>query len=116
MSRRNLPYVCGIDAAIDVVGGKWKVLVLWELTGGRTRRFAEIREGLPGVTEKVLTAALRELERDGIVRRTDHGEVPPRVEYALTDDGVDLDEALRDLGEWGRRHKARLEEIRRRVG
>jgi DNA-binding HxlR family transcriptional regulator len=112
MARRIVPFVCGIDAAIDVVGGKWKVLILWELTGGAVRRYAEIRDGLPGVTEKVLTDQLRELERDGVITRIVHPEVPPRVEYRTTEAGQELDDALRALGAWGKRHKARLEEIR----
>ncbi|MFC7451243.1 winged helix-turn-helix transcriptional regulator [Rhodococcus daqingensis] len=96
-------YVCGIDAAMDVIGGKWKVLILWELDR-RACRFGELRRLLPGVTEKVLASHLRELEHDGIVLRTDYGEVPPRVEYSLTELGRSLNEALAPLGAWGREH------------
>ncbi|MCZ2524002.1 winged helix-turn-helix transcriptional regulator [Streptomyces sp. HB2AG] len=103
MTRRDT-YVCGIDAAIDVVGGKWKVLVLWELGGG-PRRFGELRRGIPGVTEKVLTSHLRELEADGIVSREEALEgAVRRVTYALTPLGVSLNEALAPLGAWGREH------------
>ncbi|GAA2499749.1 helix-turn-helix domain-containing protein [Streptomyces thermolineatus] len=103
MTRRDT-YVCGIDAAIDVVGGKWKVLVLWELGEG-PRRFGELRRGVPGVTEKVLTSHLRELEADGIVSREEalDGAVR-RVTYSLTPLGVSLNEALAPLGAWGREH------------
>ncbi|WP_301322701.1 winged helix-turn-helix transcriptional regulator [Actinomadura rupiterrae] len=99
--RRPGAYQCGLDAAMDVVGGKWKVLVLWALAE-RTHRFGELRRALPGVTEKVLAAQLRELVEDGIVHREVLDEVPPRVEYSLTPRGRSLNEALAPLGAWGR--------------
>ncbi|MFB6990138.1 MULTISPECIES: winged helix-turn-helix transcriptional regulator [unclassified Streptomyces] len=99
--RRPGAYVCGIDAAMDVIGGKWKVLILWALNE-RVCRFGELRRMVPGVTEKVLTSHLRELEEDGIVHREVHAEVPPRVEYSLTPLGSGLNEALAPLGAWGR--------------
>lgn len=100
-ARRPGAYVCGIDAAMDVIGGKWKGLILWALDE-RPHRFGELRRELPGVTEKVLTAQLRELEEDGVVHREVHDEVPPRVVYSLTPLGVSLNQALAPLGEWGR--------------
>ncbi|MDT0318105.1 winged helix-turn-helix transcriptional regulator [Streptomyces millisiae] len=109
------PYTCGIDAAIDVVGGKWKVLILWALHE-RTRRFGELRRELPGVSEKVLIQQLRELEADEIVHREVYREVPPRVEYSLTDFGASLNDALRPLGAWGREHMARIVRIRATAG
>ncbi len=102
-ARRPGAHVCGVDAAMDMIGGKWKVLILWALGEG-THRFGALRRELPGVTEKVLTAQLRELEADGIVHREEYREVPPRVEYALTARGVALNEALVPLGAWGRAH------------
>lgn len=103
MTRRDT-YVCGIDAAIDLVGGKWKVLILWALDAGSCR-FGELRRGIPGVTEKVLTSHLRELESDGIVVREDPFEgAVRRVTYALTPLGVSLNAALSPLGAWGREH------------
>ncbi|MGW1956520.1 winged helix-turn-helix transcriptional regulator [Streptomyces sp. NPDC001920] len=101
VGRRPGAYVCGVDAAMDVVGGKWKVLILWAL-GERPCRFGALRRELPGVTEKVLAAQLRELEADGIVHREAYDEVPPRVEYSLTPLGSSLNEALAPLGTWGR--------------
>ncbi|MFD5871941.1 winged helix-turn-helix transcriptional regulator [Streptomyces sp. NPDC060322] len=95
------PYICGIDAALDVVSGKWKGLILWELDAHRVRRFSELRRGLPGVSEKMLTQHLREMEADGLVHRTVHAEVPPRVEYSLTEHGRTLNSALGPLGVWG---------------
>lgn len=99
-ARRPGAYICGIDAAMDVIGGKWKALILNE----RACRFGELRRLLPGVTEKVLASHLRELEMDGIVHREVYDEVPPRVEYSLTSLGVSLNEALAPLGAWGREH------------
>ncbi|MET3985496.1 helix-turn-helix domain-containing protein [Streptomyces sp. PvR034] len=95
---------CGIDAAMDVIGGKWKVLILWAL-GEAPRRFGALRRLIPDVTEKVLAAQLRELEADGIVHREVYDEVPPRVEYSLTPLGIELNEALVPLGAWGRTHR-----------
>lgn len=96
------PYICGIDAALDVVSGKWKGLILWELQAHGVRRFAELRRGLPGVSEKMLTQHLREMEQDGLVHREVYPQVPPKVEYSLTESGIALNAALAPLGEWGR--------------
>ncbi|MZF53065.1 transcriptional regulator [Streptomyces sp. SID5594] len=101
--RRPGAYVCGIDAAMDVIGGKWKVLILWALDE-KPCRFGELRRAVPGVTEKVLSSHPKELEDDGIVHREKYAEVPPRVEYSLTPRGVALNEALEPLGAWGREH------------
>ncbi|WP_059010229.1 winged helix-turn-helix transcriptional regulator [Streptomyces specialis] len=106
-------YSCGIDAAIDVVGGKWKVLILWALHDG-ARRFGELRRMVPGVSEKVLIQQLRELEADEIVHREVYREVPPRVEYSLTALGVSLNAALEPLSAWGKRHMAHIESMRER--
>lgn len=97
---RNPPYACGLDAAMDVVGGKWKPTILWAL-GERMHRYGQLRRACAGITEKVLTQQLRELEADGIVRRTVYDEVPLRVEYALTEVGTALNAALEPLGDWG---------------
>jgi DNA-binding HxlR family transcriptional regulator len=112
---RPQTFVCGLDAAIDVVGGKWKVLILWTLHGG-AKRFGELKRSLDGVSEKMLIQHLRELERDEAVHREVHQVVPPKVEYSLTEFGVALVEALRPLGAWGCEHKTRLESIRNSPG
>ncbi|MBB1255184.1 winged helix-turn-helix transcriptional regulator [Streptomyces alkaliterrae] len=99
-------YQCGLDAAMHVISGKWKVLILWALDEHGTCRFGELRRTV-GASEKVLTQHLRELERDGIVRRAVVVEEPPRVvEYSLTEEGHRLNEALGPLGDWGRRRMA----------
>lgn len=107
------PYICGIDAALDVVSGKWKGLILWELDAHRVRRFSELRRGLAGVSEKMLTQHLREMEEDGLVHRKVYAEVPPRVEYSLTEHGRTLNQALEPLGVWGteRRRREQLETV-----
>ncbi|MHA6625994.1 winged helix-turn-helix transcriptional regulator [Pseudonocardia sichuanensis] len=95
------PYFCGIDAAMDVVSGKWKSLILWELHNFGARRFAQLKRGLPGVSEKMLTQQLREMEADGLVHREVYREVPPKVEYSLTEHGLSLNDALAPLSAWG---------------
>lgn len=102
-------HVCGIDESMEVIGGKWKVLILWALREGPERRFGELRRMVPGITEKVLSSHLREMEADGIVRRVSYDEVPPRVEYGLTKDGLRLNDALEPLAAWGRERRERRE-------
>ena len=104
-------YGCGLEAALDVVGGKWKPIVLWQLATG-PRRFGELRRLVGGISEKMLIQQLREMERDGIVDRNDFREVPPRVEYSLTPFGVSLTVALGPLCDWGSEHMARIEETK----
>ncbi|WP_280263112.1 winged helix-turn-helix transcriptional regulator [Nocardia wallacei] len=106
--KRSGPYFCGIDAAMDVIGGKWKSLILWELEAHGVRRFGELRRNLPGVSEKMLIQQLRELEEDGIVHREVYREVPPRVEYSLTELGSRLNRALEPLGAWGKERITRI--------
>lgn len=104
----NPTYCCGLEAALDVIGGKWKALVLWQLDAG-PRRFGELRRMVPGISEKMLIQQLREMERDEVVTRKDYQEVPPRVEYALTPFGISLGEVLKPLCEWGAEHMDRIE-------
>jgi DNA-binding HxlR family transcriptional regulator len=93
-------YACGLDAAIDVIGGRWKALILWALHHGPVRT-GELRRSVSGISEKMLIQVLREMEADEIVHREVFHEVPPRVEYSLTPLGVRLNEALLPLGGWG---------------
>ncbi|GAA2464187.1 MULTISPECIES: winged helix-turn-helix transcriptional regulator [Streptomyces] len=103
MAKGRTSYSCGLDAAVDVVGGKWKPLILWALHSHGPVRFGELRRSVPGVSEKMLVQQLRELEADGVVHREVYREVPPRVEYSLTELGRALNTALLPLGEWGDR-------------
>ncbi|MEU0954125.1 helix-turn-helix domain-containing protein [Streptomyces niveus] len=93
---------------MDVVSGKWKSLILWELHHYGIRRFGELRRGLPGVSEKMLIQHLREMEEDGLVHREVYREVPPKVEYSLTEQGVSLNAALSSLGAWGTERMRRI--------
>jgi DNA-binding HxlR family transcriptional regulator len=94
------PYSCGLDAALDIVGGKWKSLILWALAEKPALRFGELRREVAGITEKMLIQQLRQMEKDGIVRRIVHHQVPPKVEYGLTDWGQSLCPALDALLKW----------------
>ena len=90
---KSQTYGCGLEAALDVIGGKWKVLILWHLAS-KPCRFGKLRRLVGGISEKMLIQSLREMEGDGIVVRKDFQEVPPRVEYSLTRFGISLTEAL----------------------
>jgi DNA-binding HxlR family transcriptional regulator len=96
-------YTCGLDAAMTVVDGKWKSLILWELKGGPTR-FNALHRSLSGISQKMLTQHLKELQRHGVVHRESYHEVPPRVEYSMTPAGEELLEALGPLGDWATKH------------
>ncbi|GAA5045717.1 hypothetical protein GCM10023318_10390 [Nocardia callitridis] len=99
-----------MSLAIDVVGGKWKMHLMWVLGEG-PQRFGQIRRLLDGVSEKVLAENLRQLEASGIAHREVYAEVPPRVEYSLTALGEELAVALRPLGEWGELRRCELEAV-----
>lgn len=104
---KNQPYSCGLGPALDVIGGKWKSLILWEVHE-RPVRFGELKRRVPGISEKMLIQQLREMEADGIVHREVYHEVPPRVEYSVTEFGASLNEALEPLADWGKLHMARI--------
>jgi DNA-binding HxlR family transcriptional regulator len=99
--------VCGVTAAISVIDGKWKTTLLWLLESG-PHRPGELRRRLPGLTEKVLTQALREMETDGLVHREVHDVLPLKTVYSLTDFGRELAEALSPLSDWGHRRLEKL--------
>lgn len=96
-----------MEAALAVIGGKWKGTILYRLFADEVLRFNEIRRILPDVSQRTLTAQLRALEQDGIISRTVYPEVPPRVEYRLTEYGQTLHEAVTALKAWGDAHKQR---------
>lgn len=100
------PAKCPWTAALSVIGGKWKGLIWWRLSRGLTRS-AALQRSIPQVSRKMLTQQLRELERDGIVSRRIYPEVPPRVEYALTDYGKSLAPVFETLYAWGDAHLQR---------
>lgn len=91
---------CPVTRAVRVIGGKWKLFIVYHLMDG-TCRFGELRRRIPGITQQMLTAQLRELEADGIIQRKVYAEVPPKVEYSLTSVGQGLRTVTRHLAEWG---------------
>ena len=103
-------YTCGLDAAIAVMGGKWKGLILFALHEGPVR-FGELRRAVPGISERMLIHQLREMEASGLVHREVYHQVPPKVEYSLTDFGRSLNTAIGPLGEWGEEHMERIEAL-----
>lgn len=105
-------YSCGLDAAIDVVGGKWKALILWALHTG-PHRFGQLKRAIPGISEKMLAQQLRDMESHGLVHREIYHQIPPKVEYSLTNFGDSLNRALIPLAEWGEEHLKTIEAIPR---
>jgi DNA-binding HxlR family transcriptional regulator len=105
---------CPVETTIAVIGGKWKPLILWRLGEDGVCRFLELQRTIPGITRKMLTQHLRELERDGIVARKSFNEMPLRVEYSLTKYGQTLRPLLRALCDWGSRHETRIARNRER--
>lgn len=90
----------GVEAALRMLEGRWKLLILFQLFGGQTLRFSDLERAIPAVSQKMLIQQLRQLERDGLVRRRVHAEVPPRVDYTLTEWGQALCPALDALLGW----------------
>ncbi len=103
----NIPYVkTGIDATLEIVGGKWKIQILWSIRS-KAKRFSEIKDDVDGITQKMLTQQLKEFLKDGIATRKSYPEIPPRVEYKLTDYGKTLVPVLETLNKWGDIHLER---------
>ncbi len=94
-------YKCSLEATMDVLGGKWRSLILWHLIED-TLRFSQIRKIVPGISKKVLSEHLHVLEKNGFITRKVYPEVPPRVEYTITEKGKTLSDALGALESWGR--------------
>ena len=92
-------YSCSMELTLDIIGGKWKPLIIWHL-GEKTLRFSELKRALPNITQKMLTQQLRALEEDQLVNRFVYAEVPPKVEYSLTEKGKTLLPVLSTLCEW----------------
>lgn len=94
-------YHCAMDVTMNYIGGKWKTVVLWYLKKEK-KRFSELKKLIPNITEKMLSLQLKDLESDGIVKRKIYPEVPPKVEYSLTDFGKTLIPMLEEIALWGR--------------
>ncbi|MEM9771920.1 MAG: helix-turn-helix domain-containing protein [Cyanobacteria bacterium P01_D01_bin.73] len=97
---------CDVEATLSVIGGRWKPILVCHLLQGK-KRFGELRKLTPNATERMITLQLRELEADGVVARHVYAEVPPRVEYELTEFGRSLEPVLLSMQAWGRAFKAR---------
>ncbi|WP_159887322.1 winged helix-turn-helix transcriptional regulator [Paenibacillus puerhi] len=93
---------CEKELTLAVIGGKWKLIILWHLGLEGTKRFSELKKKIPHITQKMLTNQLRELEEDKLVYRKVYPEVPPRVEYSLTEYGVSLMPVLKMMYNWGK--------------
>lgn len=100
MTRLKEKTQCPVTATLELIGGKWKTIILYSLTTG-TKRFGEIAVRIPDISRKVLTEQLKELETNGLISREQYKEIPPRVEYTLTDLGKSLSPVFRELEVWG---------------
>ena len=105
LARKRAALGCGVQTTLSVIEGHWKLPILFRLLDG-TRRFGELRKHLPAATQRMLTLHLRELERDGLIHREVYREVPPKVEYSLTELGRSLEPLLRFMSEWGHANRA----------
>lgn len=101
-------YYCAVELTLQVIGGKWKPIILYHLGLSGTLRFSELKRIMPNITQKMLTQQLRELERDGLVRRTVYPQVPPKVEYDLTDLGASVLPLIDQLNDWGKEYEKLL--------
>lgn len=103
---------CPVEATLELIGGKWKGVMLYHLMEGK-QRFSELRRTMPSITQRMLTNQLRELEADGLVHREVFPVIPPHVEYSLTPKGRTLSPVIRELKKWGDAHLDRQEKPRR---
>ena len=101
--KKELP-ACPVELTVGLIGDKWKILIIRDLLTG-TKRFGELKKSITGITQKVLTTNLRQMESSGLVKRKVYPEVPPRVEYSLTETGLSLKPILDSMVEWGNEYK-----------
>lgn len=99
-------FKCPVEYTLSIMGGKWKPIILWQLAIEGVRRYGEIKRGVAGITHKMLSQQLKELESDGLIHRKEYHQIPPKVEYSLTDKGTSLIPVLRTMCDWGREHMA----------
>lgn len=100
----NQPYGCSVEATLSVIGGRWKPVIIFLLIENKILRFGELKKKIEGVTQRMLTNQLRELEEDNIITRKVYAEVPPRVEYSLTKYGQSLKQIMFAMRDWGAKH------------
>lgn len=99
----NGEIACEVELVLNVMGGKWKPIILWHLGQKEILRYGQLKKSINKITPKVLIQQLRELEQDGVVARTEYHQIPPKVEYSLTETGKELIPILRVLCDWGRK-------------
>ena len=102
---QNHTLQCPVTTALSVIGGKWKVIILWHLKEGGVKRFGELQRLVRGISQKMLTQELRDLEESGLVSRKVYPVVPPKVEYSLTETGWSLKPLLEQMCEWGKEYR-----------
>lgn len=102
-------YYCTVELTLQVIGGKWKPVILYHLFNDGIRRFGELKQAMPNITQKMLTQQLRELEHDGLVNRHVYAEVPPKVEYSLSEFGLTILPVLQSLSQWGTAFEQRIQ-------
>ncbi|WP_078381299.1 winged helix-turn-helix transcriptional regulator [Sutcliffiella halmapala] len=103
MQKTKKKYNISVEATLEVIGGKWKCVILCHLTHGK-KRTSELKRLMPAITQKMLTQQLRELEEDGVINRIVYNQVPPKVEYELSEYGLSLQGILDSLCAWGEKH------------
>ncbi len=109
-------HACPVETSLELISGKWKPRILWKLHQQEIVRFGELKRALPGITAKMLTQQLRELEKDGLVTRTVYAEVPPRVEYALSPFGRTLKPILESIASWGVAYHTKIVKLLKQQG
>lgn len=106
-----MPENCKIETALEILVGKWKPVILFQLFSNGTMRFSELQKALPDITKKMLTSQLRELEYHNIVHRKIYVQIPPKVEYSITEYGMKMAPLLQAMNDWGVAHVAHLNEL-----
>ena len=108
MDTNQKSYYCHFELTLDVIGGKWKPLILYYIGINEVLRYGELKRHIPNINERMLTRQLRDLEKDNLIKREVYREVPPKVEYSLTDRGKSLLPILHDLQIWGQNYNEEM--------
>lgn len=109
-------HICPVETSLELLSGKWKPRILWKLHQQEVLRFGELRRDLPDITAKMLTQQLRELERDGLVHREVYPQVPPKVEYSLSEFGTTLKPVLDTIAQWGTENHGHIVRVLEQAG
>lgn len=94
-------FICPMEYTLSIIGGKWKPLIIWRLVNSGILRYGQFKKSINGITHKMLSQQLKELESDGIIKRDEYPEIPPKVEYSLTEKGITLIPVLKGMVNWG---------------